>query len=66
MDKFDLTGTTSKSKVRRYVQAQESQFGLKWKCIVEKQRTEIHRQIHLHGLHAWDETTEDVQAPTEE
>ena len=33
---------------------------------MEKQRTEIHRQIHPHGLHAWDETTEDGHAPTEE
>ena len=66
MDKFDPTVTTSKTKVRRYVQDQEALFGLKWKRITEKQCTEIHRQIHPHGLHAWDETTEYVHAPTEE
>ena len=36
MEKFDLTDTTSKSKVRRYVQAQEVLFGIKWKRIVDK------------------------------
>ena len=39
MEKFDPTCTTSKSKVRRYVQAQEALFGVKWKRIVDKQRT---------------------------
>ena len=62
LDKFDLTGITSKIKVGRYVKAEEYLFGLKWRRIVEKQRTEIHRHIHLHGLHAWDETTEDGHA----
>ena len=62
MEKFDPTGTTSKSKVRRFIQAQEALFGLKWKSIVDKHRTEIHRHIHPHGLHAWDKTTEDVHA----
>ena len=52
MEKFDPTGTTSKSKVRRYVQAQEALFGLKWNHIVDKHRTEIHRQIYPHGFHA--------------
>ena len=66
MDKFDPTGTTSKIKFRRYVQAQEDLFGLKWKRIVDKQRTEIHCQIHPHGFHAWDAMTEDGHAPTEE
>ena len=42
MEKFDQTGTTSKSKVRRYAQAQEAMFGIKWKLIVDKQHTEIH------------------------
>ena len=66
MEKFYPTGTTSKSKVSRYVQAQEDLFGLKWKCTVDKQRTEIRHQIHPHGLHAWFETTADGHAPTEE
>ena len=39
MEKFYLAGTTSKSKVRRYVQDQEYLFGIKWKSIVDKQRT---------------------------
>ena len=39
MEKFDPTGTTLKSKVNRYVQAQEYLFGIKWKRIVDKQRT---------------------------
>ena len=39
MEKFDPTGTTSKIKLRRYVQAQEALFGIKWKRIVDKQRT---------------------------
>ena len=39
MEKFDLTGTTSKSKFRRYFQAQAALFGIKWKRIVENQRT---------------------------
>ena len=42
MDEFDPTGTTSKTKVRRYAQAQQAMFGLKWRRIVDKQRTEIH------------------------
>ena len=66
MEKFDLTGTILKIKVRRYVQAQESLFGINWKRIAEKKRTEIHRHIHPYGLHAWDDTTTDGQAPTEE
>ena len=66
MDKFDPAGTTSKIKVKRYVQDQEALFGLKWKSIVDKQRTEIHRKIHTHGLHAWDETIEDGHDPTKE
>ena len=66
MEKFDPMGTTSKRKVRKYVQDQEALFGLKWKHIVDKKRTEIHCRIHPHGLHAWDETTEDGNAPTEE
>ena len=64
MEKFDPTGTTSKIKFRRYVQAQEALFGIKWKRIVDKKRTQIHRQIHPHGLHAWYETTEDIHTPT--
>ena len=66
MEKFDPTGTTSKIKFRRYVQAQEALFGIKWKRIVDKKRTQIHRQIHPHGLHAWYETTEDGHTPTDE
>ena len=66
MKTFDPTGTTSKIKVRRYVQDQEALFGLKWKHIVDKQRTEIHLHINPHRLHEWDDTTEDGQSPTEE
>ena len=65
MEKFDLTGTTSKIKVRMYVQAQEAMCGIKRKHIVDKQRTGIHHHIHPHGLHVWDETTEDGHDPTE-
>ena len=42
MDKFDQIDTTSKSKTRRYVQAQEAMCGIKRKHIVDKQHTEIH------------------------
>ena len=66
MDKFIPTGTTYKSKVRRYAQSQQAMFGLKWKRIVDKQRTEIHWKINLHGSHVWDDTTEYVHATTEE
>ena len=52
MEKYDLTGTTPKSKVRRYIQAQEAMLGFKRKRIVDKQCTEIQLQIHHHGLHA--------------
>ena len=64
MEKFDLLGNTPKRKTRRYVQAQEALFGIKWKRIVDKQRTEIHCQIHPNGLYAWDETAEDGHTPT--
>ena len=76
MSKIDRKGLCSfhqpnggfkvKKKVSRYVQDQEALFGLKWKCIVEKRCTETHRQIHPHGLHSWDDMTEDGHAPTEE
>ena len=66
MEKFYPTGTKSKIKVGRYVQVQEALFGIKWKCVVDKQHTEIHRQIHPHGLHACDYMTEDGHAPIEE
>ena len=54
IEKFHPTSTTLKSKVRGYVQAQETLFGIKWKCIVDKQHTEINHQIHPHWLHVWD------------
>ena len=65
MEKFDPTGTTSKIKVRKYVQDQESLIWLMWNRIVDKQSIEINLQIHPHGLHAWYEMTEDGHAPTE-
>ena len=65
MEKFDPTGTTSKIKVRKYVQDQESLIWLMWNRIVDKQSIEINLQIHPHGLHAWYEMTEDGHDPTE-
>ena len=65
MEKIYPIGTMPKIKVRRYVQAQNALFEIKWKRIVDKQRKEIHRQIHPHGLHAWEETTEYGHSPTD-
>ena len=66
MEKFDPTGTTSKKKVRRYVQAQQDLCWLKWKRILDKQHIESHRQIYTYEFHTCVETNEDGHAPTEE
>ena len=48
----DQTNNTARSKIRKYIQAQELAYGLKWKRVLEEERNNTaatNTNIHAHG-----------------